>query len=65
VLHTFTGGTDGGNPCAGLVADSVGNLYGTTYQGGIAGSGVNKVGAGAVYKIDTSGQFTVLYNGRS
>jgi len=61
VLHTFTGGTDGGNPCGGLVADSAGNLYGTTYQGGIAGAGVNQRGAGVVYKIETSGQYTVLY----
>jgi len=62
VLHTFTGGTDGGNPCGGLVADSAGNLYGTTYQGGIAGAGVNQRGAGVIYKIDTSGQYTVLYS---
>jgi uncharacterized repeat protein (TIGR03803 family) len=62
VLHTFTGGADGGNPCAGLVADSVGNLYGTTYQGGIAGAGVNELGAGVVFKIGTSGLFTVLYS---
>jgi len=61
VMHTFTGGADGGNPCAGLSADSAGNLYGTTYQGGAAGAGVNKLGAGVVYKIDTSGQFSVLY----
>jgi len=60
VLHTFTGGTDGGNPCGGLVADSAGNLYGTAYQGGIAGA--NKRGAGVVYKIDSSGQYTVLYS---
>src|SRR5580700_8165554 len=62
VLHTFTGGADGGNPCAGLVADSAGNLYGTTYQGGIAGAGVNELGAGVVFKIGTSGLFTVLYS---
>lgn len=34
VLHTFTGGTDGGTPGAGVAMDSAGNLYGTTYQGG-------------------------------
>ncbi len=62
VLHTFTGGSDGGNPIGGLTADSAGNLYGTTYQGGIAGAGVNKRGAGVVYKIDTSGRFQVLYS---
>ena len=39
VLHAFTGGSDGGNPEAGLIADSQGNLYGTTYQGGASGYG--------------------------
>ena len=62
VMHTFTGGTDGGNPCGGLVSDSTGNLYGTAYQGGIAGTGVNQHGAGVVYKIATSGRFSVLYS---
>ncbi|HLW88541.1 MAG TPA: choice-of-anchor tandem repeat GloVer-containing protein [Terriglobales bacterium] len=32
--------TDGLNPQAGLVADSAGNIYGTTYQGGTAGWGI-------------------------
>src|ERR1700731_1099614 len=30
VLHSFTGGADGGYPLAGLIGDSAGNLYGTT-----------------------------------
>ena len=34
VLHAFTGGSDGGSPQAGLIADSEGNLYGTTAYGG-------------------------------
>src|SRR5271169_564585 len=29
-LYTFTGGSDGGDPRAGLVLDQAGNLYGTT-----------------------------------
>ena len=55
VLHTFTGGADGGGPYAGVIRDSAGNLYGTTSWGGTAGAGV-------VYKLDPAGRETVLYN---
>jgi len=34
VLHSFTGGDDGGNPVAGLVMGDDGTLYGTTTSGG-------------------------------
>jgi uncharacterized repeat protein (TIGR03803 family) len=34
VLHSFTGGKDGGLPAAGLIMDAKGNLYGTTTYGG-------------------------------
>jgi hypothetical protein len=40
VLHTFTGGADGGNPQATLLFDKAGNLYGTTWEGGQYGQGV-------------------------
>jgi uncharacterized repeat protein (TIGR03803 family) len=39
VLHSFGGGTDGASPNAGLIFDTAGNLYGTTYLGGIHGFG--------------------------
>jgi len=39
VLHSFTGGSDGGFPEAALIADSQGNLYGTTEAGGASGKG--------------------------
>ena len=46
VLHAFTGGSDGAHPEAGLIADSKGNLYGTTAGGG--GSGF---GSGTVFEL--------------
>jgi uncharacterized repeat protein (TIGR03803 family) len=55
VLYSFTGGGDGGNPVAGVIRDSAGNLYGTTVYGGPANQGV-------VYKVDTTGHETVLYS---
>jgi uncharacterized repeat protein (TIGR03803 family) len=55
VLYNFTGGADGSLPMAGVIGDSEGNLYGTTFEGGAAGAGV-------VYKLATNGQETVLYN---
>ena len=40
VLYEFTGTADGNEPFAGLAIDSSGNLYGTTYQGGVHFRGV-------------------------
>ncbi len=55
VLHTFTGGTDGFEPYAGVLLDAAGNLYGTTCQGGLGGFGT-------LYKLDPAGRQTVLLN---
>jgi uncharacterized repeat protein (TIGR03803 family) len=55
VLHSFAGGaTDGQFPEAGLLADSSGNLYGTTQSGGAEG-------LGTVFKITPDGTETVLH----
>jgi uncharacterized repeat protein (TIGR03803 family) len=59
VLHSFTGGADGGLP-AGLTMDAAGNLYGTTAQGGVDG-GCNMNGCGVVYEMSPGGTETVLY----
>ncbi len=55
VLHDFSCGSDGAIPEGPVLLDSAGNLYGTTSSGGSAGGGV-------VFKIDTSGNETVLHN---
>ncbi len=63
VLYAFTGSPDGAFPYAGLVLDAAGNLYGTTYQGGTGNCTNNGVtGCGVVFKLDSSGTETVLYN---
>ena len=54
VLHSFNQ-TDGSFPNLGLVRDSRGNLYGTTFLGGTADDGV-------IFKIDSAGNYSVLYN---
>jgi uncharacterized repeat protein (TIGR03803 family) len=40
VLYTFTGGSDGSIPFAGVIFDAKGNLYGTTLEGGADSGGV-------------------------
>ncbi len=55
VLHSFTGGLDGGTPYGGLIRDKAGNLYGATYSGGASN-------LGTVFKMDPSGTEKVLYS---
>jgi len=59
ILHTFTGGNDGGSPLGGLLLDQAGNLYGTTTTRG-AGNG------GTVFELTPTGgdfySFSTLYS---
>jgi uncharacterized repeat protein (TIGR03803 family) len=59
VLHSFTGGvvggTDGATPNGGVVRDSAGNLYGATLAGGPQNAGI-------VFKVDATGNETILYS---
>jgi uncharacterized repeat protein (TIGR03803 family) len=54
LLHNFGGSTDGSYPIGTLAMDRKGNLYGTTVGGGSASQGT-------VFKVDTSGNETVLH----
>ncbi len=54
-IHTFTGNPDGNTPFAPLVLGTDGFLYGTTSAGGAHGYG-------CVFKIDTTGDLTVIWS---
>jgi uncharacterized repeat protein (TIGR03803 family) len=55
VLHEFNG-PDGANPVGGEVLDSQGNLWGTTWQGGLNWDpSLGNFGLGTVFKINSSG----------
>ena len=54
---------DGETPLSGpLVLDKAGNIYGTTAQGGFTNQGLCRSGCGVVFKLDPSGNETVLYS---
>ncbi len=55
VVHSFGSWPDAGYPEAGVILDSDGNIYGTTYAGGINY-------AGAVFEVDNAGGESVLYS---
>jgi uncharacterized repeat protein (TIGR03803 family) len=52
VLHSFTGGEDGGGPWGGLTMDAAGNLYGATLSGGdLTCADGDGQGCGVVFKL--------------
>jgi hypothetical protein len=53
ILHAFQGGIDGAQPTGSLVVDAVGNLYGSTAQGGSGQCQSNGtiVGCGTVFEL--------------
>jgi len=55
VLYSFTGLSDGGQPQAGVIRDSGGNLYGTTWSGG-------EYDGGTVFMLAPTGDETVLHS---
>jgi len=55
VLYSFTWGSDGAYPYAGLVTDTDGDLYGTTANSGASNYRV-------VFKLDSGGTETVLHS---
>jgi len=55
LLHSFAGDPDGVNPMGPVVVDARGNIYGTTYYGGVNGYG-------SVFRIDSTGNFTILHS---
>lgn len=53
VLHSFTGGRDGAYPQSALTMDNNGNLYGTTFGGGLANActPLGDGGCGVVFEL--------------
>jgi len=68
VLYSFLNTPDGVGPWAGLVRDSTGYLYGTTYRGGAHTSSCYQVGCGTVFQLSPPSSpggawtETVIYN---
>jgi uncharacterized repeat protein (TIGR03803 family) len=55
LLYRFKGGLDGASPFGSVVVDPSGNVYGTTWVGGL-------YGYGTVFRVDRSGNEKVLHS---
>jgi uncharacterized repeat protein (TIGR03803 family) len=55
-LYSFAGSPDGAYPMAGVIRDTAGNLYGTTFRGGSNST------AGTVYRLAANGTESLLYS---
>lgn len=62
VLLAFPGGTKGLSPRAGLIRDSKGNFYGTTFQGGdLSCKLFDLPGCGTVFELTATGRQKILH----
>ncbi|HLY07359.1 MAG TPA: choice-of-anchor tandem repeat GloVer-containing protein [Rhizomicrobium sp.] len=72
IVYAFTGGADGANPAASLVADNAGNLYGTAGFGGDSSCRLTShhfidhrveqnPGCGILFRLSTAGGETTLH----
>jgi len=52
VLHSFASGTDGANPNGGLVLDSKGAIFGTTFGGGNESGECGSGGCGTAFELE-------------
>ncbi len=61
LMHIFgpNHGSDGTQPDANLIEDGNRNLYGTTSSGGSSDGGY---GSGTVFKIDSQGNYSIIYS---
>jgi uncharacterized repeat protein (TIGR03803 family) len=69
VLHSFKGGSDGAHPFnSGVILDTLGNLYGVTYNGGTGACSIGgqSLGCGTVFELspNSNGGWTesILYS---
>jgi uncharacterized repeat protein (TIGR03803 family) len=55
VLHSFTGGDEGGGPQASVALDAAGSVYGTTVAGGLSICSAGYAGCGVDFELRSGG----------